>query len=268
MRFEFSTLSWFATHFFTWRTVMRFATTLTVALVLVSLGTAQAIADTITLECSADAWGLSGYYNADWNADKNFGTQTDPYGTVMMASWDPANTTTNHKFWVKFDLSSVIKPIASATLRMTRVGGATDGYDAVLVGALKDGDPGESWGETTITYNNAPGNVLNDYTFNWSSNMPYMGALDYPASGGAGDVISLTSDALQQAINDDTNGVLTLGFTKRGYDPGNGAIFASREDSFYAGATLVLTTVPEPSVIMLLWTGLVGLLAYAWRKRK
>ena len=30
----------------------------------------------------------------------------------------------------------------------------------------------------------------------------------------------------------------------------------------------VSTTVPEPSVIVLLATGLLGLLAYAWRKRK
>jgi hypothetical protein len=250
---------------------MRFATTLAVALVLTSLGMAPATADTMSLEASADAWGMGGYYSDVWNADMNYGTQTDPYGTVMQCRWTgTAPSSSNDKFWVKFDLSSVTKPVSSATLLMTRKGGATDGYDAVLVGALKDGDPGENWGEYTITYNNAPGNVLNDYTFN-SSNMPYVGVLDYPASGAAGDVISLTGAALQQAINDDTNGVLTLGFTKRGYDPNNGAIFASREDSFYAGATLVITTgaaTPEPSTLSLLCAGLASLLAYAWRKRK
>jgi autotransporter-associated beta strand protein len=234
---------------------MRLATTLTVALVLASLATVPATAATISLECSADAWGMQGYYNEDWNADHNYGTQTDAYGSVMNCAWNSSETVTNKKFWVKFDLSSISGTVTGATLQMTRTGWPTDAYDAVLVGALNDGDPGENWGEYTITYNNAPGNVPNDYPLNWGGggNVTYMGAIDYTTTGEVGDVLTMSSDALLAVVNGDTNGILTLGFTKRGYDVNSGAVFASRENAFYAGATLVLTS-SEP--VPVYWTGI------------
>lgn len=240
---------------------MRFATTLTVALVLASLGVVPAIADTVTLGSSADALGMQGSPNTNYPS-------TNPWGDVMWTRWDGSAT----KFWVKFDLSSIQGTATSATLNVTRIWGATGGDDAVLVGSLKDGDLGEGWGETSLTYNNAPGNVLNDYPLNWGAggNVTYVGGITYSATGGVGDVLTLTGADLLAAVNGDTNHSLTLGFTKRGYDA-DAAGFASRTNTFYAGPTLVLTgvtTVPEPSTLILLYTALAGLLAYAWRKRK
>jgi hypothetical protein len=138
-----------------------------------------------------------------------------------------------------------------------------------MVGGLNDNDPGEGWGETTLTWNNAPGHY--DYVSDpvkWPTNVTSLGAIDYP--GAVGNVLTLTNSALLAAVNGDTNNSLTLAFTARGYNAG--AIgFASRTDSFYAGPTLVLegvTAVPEPSTMFMVCTGLAGLLAYAWRKRK
>jgi hypothetical protein len=50
----------------------------------------------------------------------------------------------------------------------------------------------------------------------------------------------------------------------------SGARWGGTEPYFYKGqiAGLTLESVPEPSTIVLLITGMVGLLAYPWRKRK
>ena len=254
--------------FSTRRAAVRVVATLTGVLVLASLGIVPATADTVSLETSADAWTRNGT-----GANNNYGTQSvilpsgnpDPNGNVMIARYSGIN-----KFWEKFNLSSISGTAATATLQMTRVGGATTSYDAILVFALNDGDVGEGWGEYTITYNNAPGNVLADpYLVDAPARYTYLGALDYNANGPVGEVLTLSSAALLNAVNNDTDNSLTLAFTKRGFDPEETALFASRENPFYQGGTLVLTgvTVPEPSTVCLLCTGVVGLLAYARRKR-
>ncbi len=217
---------------------MRFAATLTTALALALLAIVPATAATVSLETSADAWGLSSYYSPVWNADTNYGAQTDAYGTVMMCDWRQSDGTLNHKFWTKFDLSSFTDSTDSATLQITRALGPTSGDDPILVYALNDGDAGEGWGEYTITYNNAPGNVLAANEFDMDR-YTYLGAFNYAAAGAAGDVLTFSSAALRQAVNNDTDGQLTLGFLKRMFN-NNAAGFASREDSSYAGATLVL----------------------------
>ena len=217
---------------------MRFVTTLTVVLVLASLAIVPATAATVSLETSADAWGLSSYYNEDWNADTNYGAQTDAYGHVLMTDWRNNDGIEDHKFWTKFDLSSISGPATSATLEITRTKNPTNAYDAILVYALNDGDAGEGWGEYTITYNNAPGNVLAANEFD-VARYTYLGHFDFPAADGPGTVYSFSNEALQQAVNDDTDGNLTLGFLKRMYD-NSGSAFASRENAFYEGATLVI----------------------------
>ena len=242
MRFNVSDFVWLSKHSFTRRAVVRFVATLTAVLVLASLAIVPATADTVSIETSADAWTRNGT-----GADNNYGTQSvilpsgnpDLNGTVMFARYSTFN-----KFWERFDFSSISGTADSATLQMTRVGGATTSYDAILVFALNDGDVGEGWGEYTITYNNAPGNILADpYHFDSPERYTYLGALDYSANGPVGEVLTLSSASLLNAVNGDSDGQLTLAFSKRGFDPEEAALFASREDPFYQGGTLVLTGV-------------------------
>ena len=220
---------------------MRFVTTLTTAFVLATLAIEPATAATVSMETCADAWGYSGYSSPDWNGDTNYGTQTDAYGTVMMCDWrDTIDGIANHKFWTKFDLSSFVGSASIATLDITRKSNPyTANTDQILVYALNDGDVGEEWDEYSITYNNAPGNVLDANEFDMER-YTYLGSFAYPAADDPGTVYSFSNAALQQAVNADTDGQLTLGFLKRMYALHASASFASREDSFYAGATLVL----------------------------
>ena len=246
---------------------MRFATTLAVALVLVSLAVVPATAATITLVATQSAFG----HNAS-GADMNF-PRNNVYGDMMLTGpWLNAGTTNAKKTWLKFDLSTIVGTATSATLELTKVS-STAGADPVLVAALLDGDAGEGWGETTLTWNNAPGNV-DDIGFNYTTlptpgNMTYLGAFWDAIAEGPGTLISY-SDGLLDVVNNDTDDSLTLAFAKRGYYLG-GFSFASLSNTTYGVPTLVLTGVtfvPEPSTFTLLGIGLAGLLACAWRKRE
>jgi len=227
---------------------MKMAIKYVLVLAFVALGATAAVADTISMESSADAWGYSGYSSESYNGDTNHGTGTDAYGTRMMASW--RDTTSpydgNYKFWVRFDLSDIVGTADSATLKITMKspGGGTD---YIVVNALDDGDAGESWGEYTITYNNAPGNNLTTNDFDMSR-YTYLGAFQWVgAAASDGTVITWADVDLKDAVNADTDGQLTLGFTRAMYYNASSS-FYSREDATYAGATLVLTGVtPEPA---------------------
>lgn len=59
----------------------------------------------------------------------------------------------------------------------------------------------------------------------------------------------------------------TLGGHNRSYLPGVGSDPVGSE-TYWDDLSYTQTTISEPSTLVLLGIGLVGLLAYAWRKRK
>ena len=212
---------------------MRLTTVLTSVLVLALLGMVSATAFATTLEASDDSWGMRGYYNETYNADANFGD-----GTKMVCKWTE-DTTWCRKSWTKFDLSGITETMVSATFQVVKNEQTTGDEDLFLnVYALNDGDVGEGWDEMTITYNNAPANVLDENEFD-PDRTTYVGSVSYNANDPVGMLLEFSSQALLDAVNGDTDGQLSL-FFRQTPDSGYSVAFASRENETYAGATLHL----------------------------
>jgi hypothetical protein len=98
-----------------------------------------------------------------------------------------------------------------------------------------------------------------------------LGSLVVPTAAGPGTELTVTiTDAVKYWIdNPGSNyGVLLI---QTDADEDANRFFAPHEDTTADGAYkpfITVTTVPEPSALVLIGTGLLGLLAYAWRKRK
>ena len=106
----------------------------------------------------------------------------------------------------------------TSVLNSTSVTNASMSVMAALVQAvpvdmdvygLNDGNAGESWSESTITWNNAPGNDTsgNDLLF---GQVTFLGTLTAPIGTVEGDILSFSSPDLANFINADTDGQVTL----------------------------------------------------------
>ena len=242
---------------------MRLATTLLmVGVVLASLGTLPATAAPISLEASADAYGiwLGAYgYPADDPRimDLNHGAAPE-----FLIKWN--GDASSRKVWAKFDLSGVdLNSIAQATFQVTASYGPGEvtGERFIQVYALNDGDTGtsgeygylgEGWeeggldggpsvGGNVLTWRNGPANIFdaNEFDVTRTSHVGQVGPYMRDATSVAGTVYSMTSQELLDAVKGDTNGTLTLALLQTptsGWSPA----FATRENTTYAGPTLVL----------------------------
>ncbi len=247
---------------------MRLTTTLLmIVVVLASLGTLPATADAVSLEASADAHVMQTGGSDNTN---NFGAET-----ALLIKWNGLNAS-NRKLYVRFDLTGVNKALLNgATFQMTSLWGSESsqagqtGNLFAQVSALNDLDLGESWDESTITYNNAPANDpgVNDFDPLRTTDLGTIGPYFRSSTTVPGMVFSFSSQALLDAVQDDTNNILTLLMVQT---PPNGfsSQWAARDHGTFEGPTLILTMVPEPQAIALVGTGLAGLLACARRKRK
>ena len=172
-----------------------------------------------------------------------------------------ANLSMNGKMYLRFDLSSVVRPVRYAKLNLTVAGGAngmTVEWLGLNNGAQAGGGYlGENWSESTLTWMNAPGgnSISNVVTFGTGianggefvslclRNINRLIATDpdYVANGDT--FTAIEDDKLVAFLNADTNNLVTLVCRNAldGLAGGQTRIqFATKESTSYSPAVLSL----------------------------
>ena len=179
-----------------------------------------------TLESSADAYVRAGIY-----ATNNFGSATQ----VVVKD---ATTADNYrKGYIRFNLTGQdMHATPNASLQFV-VASAWDDATPWQVYGLKNGDAGESWGESSITWNNAPANTTGSGDALISSRVVLLGTLATTGAQPLGKVLELRSAALDAFLLADTNNQVTFILTRASTASGN-SIVASRESTTLAAPAL------------------------------
>ena len=206
---------------------------------------APATASAVQLLNSADTYGENLAPNTNFGADDFVNAKSFGAGP-------------NRKAYLKWDLSSISTPVTTATLRLQ---GAVDGLTGTGLSGdvylLNDLDAGEGWGEMTLTWNNAPANITGSGVLFNGARSTFVGNIAVPDPRTVGDYWTLSSPALVDAINNDTDDSLTLMIATAVTGP-TGLTFGSKENTDgypaqgwttpFDGATLFLDELPpEPA---------------------
>ena len=198
------------------------------------------------------------------NGDTAYGWQDSL--TVMTYG---TNLTNCYKAYMRFDISSITSAVETATFQIKQKGASSSWNNGnpkeVKVFGLNDGVVGETtWDESTITWNNAPGNdtaALDGFV-----DATYLGYFTHVGTWEGwrpfGSESTPSFDALASFINADTNGTITLMLAQDTEAPDNDniySVFHSRESGNVPA--LYYTPVPEPAsclyVTMAAWLLLV-----------
>ena len=201
--------------------------------------------------------------------DTNYGTYQFPGVkdlTGLLGTTTPPNAVWTQKAYVRFDTTGLAGTVTDASLDIDFL--ALGGSSGVInVFGLADGLAGETWAESTITYNNAPANDLTSGGGSYitpgtggvvATDAAFLGTLTVGASDGH---YTFSSTALVDFLNADTNHLVTFILTAA--TSGNNMQFYSKENAASATyPTLAVTAVPEPSTYALTLGGfamLIGL---------
>ncbi|HEV2296542.1 MAG TPA: DNRLRE domain-containing protein [Tepidisphaeraceae bacterium] len=175
-------------------------------------------------------------------------------------------------YW-KFDLSGVSGDLSNATLTVTFTGANRN--RTMNVYGLTD-ETGDSWGESTIAYNNAPGIIQPEdggVAYNSGSEsmdptkLPLLTTFTTPAAPGT---VTTTADIdLDNFLSADTNGLVTFVLYTATSDSSQSFFVASKEntggEAVFPTLTLPNAVVPEPASASVL--ALSGLALLARRRR-
>jgi len=232
-----------------------------------------------TLTAVADAHVQSG--PTATTDDQNFGLQT----VLQVKNAAVGQENFNRKTWIAFDTTSAqLGEVDEAALKLTISGSGgsepapADNWTFSVFGLRDDFVPAgaeldENWLETTITWNNAPGNAglgpdvdLAD-VFGGAA----LDTFTILGTGATGDMIVLDDPAILNFLKTDTDGRVTFIVVRSTQEFGSNSVihqFASIQSTSGTGPQLILTTnfvIPEPSVALL---GLMGMSALGLRRRR
>ncbi len=188
--------------------------------------TPQPSANIATLESSADA-----FVRAGTHATTNFGT----VDTLVVKNSAAADT--QRKSYIRFDLTGQnIHSTPNASLQFMVASAWADSTPWLVYG-LKNADAGESWGESTITWNNAPANTTSSGDGLGGSRVTLLGTLATTGPQPLGQVLELQSAALDAFLLADTDDKVTFILTRASTLAGN-SIVASKEHATIAAPAL------------------------------
>jgi len=199
------------------------------------------------------------------------GTPTTNYGSATdVLTKNNGSGSTTRKSYLRFDLSSLPQTALEAWLSFDTFvnneggGGTTPQEQVVNVYGLDDGDAGESWGESTITWNNAPANNTSNNGI--LGNASLLGQFTVSAADVPGRTM-FSNQNLVDFVNADTDGRATIILTRVSSNGSWNLGFASDEHATFLSPTLSIA-IPEPSALLLAAMGLLGLLAWGRRRRR
>ncbi len=164
--------------------------------------------------------------------------------------------------YVRFDLAAVTDSVSEAELSFAVNFGTGAGNDWGLLQlfVLNDGDAGEGWSETGITWNTAPANAGTGTSMSSNATLLAAEAFDVRAAT-AGSIVSYSGTNLVDALNADTDGRITfIVVGPISYEGSTHPGLATREHSSHGPPTLSLTLVPEPGSLVVLAAGVPALM--------
>ncbi len=196
---------------------------------------------------TSDGQGADASLVAGVDADSNFGS-----GTLLEVKKTLLRGDTILSM-LRFDLSALTAPVLAAELVLTAAG---PGDATVNVTGLNDSASGQNWGETAVTWNNAPGRSGAGFDAATTTFLGSIAPLSFPGSG------SLATTDLLNFLSSDSDGLVTFLLNSRFSGDG---FYASKENADLAPPTLNLTlaeqsatSVPEPGTLALFGLGLLG----------
>lgn len=208
---------------------------------------------------------------SDGNGADHFVAEHSGNNSVNMALENRVlvrQTSTRHEVaYLKFDLSSLTESASDVALELFKLAG-NNSHDINIYGVNDSFD--EAWTAGSITYDNSPGRTTTDGNTSTADLIPAeVTLLGTFSVGSTNDAKSFTSPEMSNFINADTNDMATIFIEFAGGDTSlltfRSSHITSPVDPQFA-PRLAITTVPEPSTIVMVLVGAIGLVGVARRR--
>lgn len=162
------------------------------------------------------------------------GQPTNNFGTAGgITVKDAGGSSTTRKGYIALDVSGISGIVNDATLTLDVVTNNQGGSNpdpkefTVEVLGLRDGHAGEGWGETAITWNEAPANGSNNVV---TGEALRLGTVTVPAVPPV-TTVTFSDTALRSLLNMDTDGRATIILRRDGGGNGPNLAFAAKENN-------------------------------------